>query len=93
MRGAYTARVVSGYASAAIQISATVEKLPADAEPNDTASTAQQVSLPGSLGGIIGTESDKDYFKFTVGARTGMTFKVTSQDSYFPVFLFPSHRW
>jgi uncharacterized protein YjdB len=84
-KGLYTARITSGYASASVGLSATVEKMSADTEPNDTSSAAQQVSLPGTLKGIIGAQSDKDCFKFTVGARTGMNFSIVSADQYFPV--------
>ncbi len=83
-KGAYTARITTGVGSASVGLSATVEKMDSDTEPNDTPATAQQVSLPGSFKGIVGTDADKDYLKFTLAARTGLTFSISSVDESFP---------
>ena len=69
-------------------LSATVEPISGDTEPNDLISTAQQVALPGSFGGMIGSMYDTDTFKFTVAARTGWTFAIDCTDKAFPACLY-----
>jgi hypothetical protein len=50
-----------------------------EAPNNDTMKTAQAITLPAAVCGVIEKAEDVDYYKFNVAAHTALTFHVWSQ--------------
>lgn len=65
-----------------VRLSAILDALPSDTEPNDAIAKAQY-TLPASINGIIGRAWDNDQYTINVTERVGVTFIIESMNEEF----------